>query len=97
MKFILKNWKVFVGLFILIFMSLIILSSLCMNQKSHLDAFYRQSIFVVISIGALFLFSNFDYRILKNNSILIVGFYGACVALLGLLLIVGTTTRGIAG
>jgi len=96
-EYFLKNWKLFVSLFILSTLSLLMLASLSMNKTDNLDAFYRQFIFLIISCVFLWFFAKLDYNFLKNHSSFSLIFYLVWLIMLGLLLIVGQTTRGITG
>ncbi len=96
-EYILKNWKLFVSLAILSTLSLLMLASLSMNKVDNLDAFYRQAVFLIISFGFLWFFSKIDFNFLKNHSSFSLIFYLTWLIMLGLLLVVGQTTRGITG
>jgi rod shape determining protein RodA len=53
--------------------------------KGDFSNFNKQIVFLIIGISLMFLFSFFDYRILKNNPYLILFLYSlCCFALLGL-------------
>lgn len=46
------------------------------------DFFYRQILFLVIGLGAVFLFAKIDYRIFKNFSIVAILFYAVIILFL---------------
>jgi len=53
--------------------------------KGDLSNFYKQIVFFAVGILLMIFFSLFDYRLVKNNSYLILALYGLCVlSLLGL-------------
>lgn len=96
-EYFLKNWKLFVGLFMLSILSLLMLASLSMNKTDNLDAFYRQLVFLIISCIFLWFFAKLDYNFLKNHSSFSLIFYLVWLIMLLVLLVMGQTTRGITG
>ena len=59
--------------------------------------FYKQLIFFILGIFAMFLISFYDWRGLRDNSYFILIAYGICILLLFGLLIFAPHTRGIRG
>jgi len=96
-EYFLKNWKLFSSLIVLSILSLLMLSSLSMNKIDNLSTFYRQLVFLIISCGFLWLFAKIDYNFLKNHTSFSLLFYLMWLVALGLLLVIGKTTRGITG
>lgn len=96
-NYLLKNWKLFTSLFILSSLSLLMLASLSMNKYENLNSFYRQLMFLIVSFIFLWIFSKIDFNIFKNHSSFSLIFYLGCLVMLGALLIIGQTTRGITG
>ncbi len=94
MVYLVKNWKIFVSVFLLTTLSLLILASLSMNPVDNLDAFYRQLVFFVIATVFLIFFAKFDYNLLKNHSFFILGNYFLWNFSLILLLVLSPVTRG---
>ena len=78
------NWKIVLLSTILVCFGLLgIFSS--GYAKGDLGNFYKQIVFFSVGILLMVFFSLFDYRLVKNNSYLILILYGACVlSLLGL-------------
>jgi len=79
----LKNldWGLIVPTFLLVLFGLAGIYSTCI-AKDNFENFYKQIIFFIIGFFIMVLISFFDYRILKNNSYLILIFYGICILLL---------------
>jgi len=65
--------------------------------NQNLTILYKQLGFVLISFLVMFIFSKIDYRIYKNNPIILNIIYIIFTGLLVSLLIFGQTTRGIKG
>ncbi len=97
MTYLIKNWKIFVSVFLLTSFSLLILASLSMNPTDNLNVFYRQLAFFVVSFVFMILFSKLDYNLFKNHSFFALSNYLLWNFALLTLLVVGSATRGITG
>jgi len=53
-----------------------------MDSKNNFSNFEKQIIFFAVGFSVMILVSFFDYRILRNNSYLILVLYGVCILLL---------------
>jgi rod shape determining protein RodA len=65
--------------------------------KSDFSNFYKQLIFFVVGLAFMLIISFFDYRILRNNSYLILAAYFFCLALLAGLHFFAPVIRGTHG
>ncbi|MFH0819172.1 MAG: rod shape-determining protein RodA [Patescibacteria group bacterium] len=96
-SFSLRNydWWLFASVIILITIGILIIYSVGMNSDtSDLTRFYKQVIFALIGLIALFTVSFIDYRIFNNYAYLL---YIFGILLLISVLIFGTTIRGTTG
>jgi len=59
--------------------------------------FQKQAIFLGAGLLLMFVISFFDYRTIKDNSYLILGFYSLCLLALAGLLLFGSPIRGVRG
>lgn len=65
--------------------------------KNDFLNFYKQIVFLIIGFGLMIAVSFFDYRILRNNSYLILVLYGICLLLLAGLYFFAPVIRGTRG
>lgn len=65
--------------------------------KSDFSNFYKQLIFFAVGLAFMFAISFFDYRILRNNSYLILTLYFICLALVAGLYFFAPIIRGTRG
>ena len=78
------DWVLIIAVILLSTIGLVSLYSSSLT-KGDFSNFHKQIVFLIIGICLMFLFSFFDYRILKNNPYLILLLYGfCCLGLLGL-------------
>lgn len=83
------DWALFLPMIMLMAFGLITMSSFIPG-----DIFFsRQLIILLISISAFLIFSNLDYRVLKNSYILIV-LYGILIIALIFIFIIGHVAKG---
>ncbi len=75
------DWGIIIPAVLLVCFSLAAIWSTCVAKNSF-GNFYKQIIFFAVGISLMVLVSFFDYRVLKNNSYLILICYAICVALL---------------
>ena len=75
------DWGLIIPAILLGCFSLVGIWSTCV-AKNNFSNFEKQAIFFAVGFSAMFLVSFFDYRVLKNNSYLILICYAICVALL---------------
>ena len=75
------DWVIIMSAVILTVFGLLEIYS-CSLRQGDFSNFQKQIVFFVIGIFLMFLISFFDYRILKNNSYLILILYLICLALL---------------
>jgi rod shape determining protein RodA len=77
--------------------ALVFLMGLMVFYSNSLDRelFYRQAIFGIVGFVVILSLSFFDWRILKNSSILIIALYTIGIALLFVLFAVGSKIRGV--
>jgi rod shape determining protein RodA len=85
-----------IPIIILSIFSVLILGGMAIGNQ-NLTILYKQLGFVLISFLVMFIFSKIDYRIYKNNPIILNIIYIIFTGLLVSLLIFGQTTRGIKG
>ena len=90
------DWLIIGAVSVLVIMGLISLYSVSIGTGDFLN-FKKQIIFSIISFVLLFVFSFFDWRVLRESPFLILIFYFICIlALAGLILFI-PPTRGIKG
>ena len=75
------DWGIIVSAILLVCFGLAAIYSTCL-PKNNFSNFEKQFIFFIIGFLVMFAISFFDYRILRNNSYLILILYGICLALL---------------
>jgi len=75
------DWGLIVPAILLACFGLVGIYSTCV-AKDNFSNFYKQIIFFIIGFLVMITVSFFDYRNFKNNSSLILFFYGICLALL---------------
>jgi rod shape determining protein RodA len=93
----LKNfdWILFSAVFLLLCFGLVEIYSIALSQGSaDLLNFKKQVAFIILGLVLLFVFAFLDYNIIKNS---IKYLYVLAVALLGAVLIFGSTIRGTKG
>ena len=96
-------WKSFsqtflLPLFLLTVFSLLTLASLSANDPSPFQIFKKQLLWFILGFLVFYLVSRyFDYRILVNQNLFVVGFYLFCLLLLILVLLSGLKIRGMSG
>ncbi len=88
------DWLMLGAVFLLISIGLLTLYGLSLNQQK--DYFSRQIIWAGAAAAAVFFFSFFDYRLLRNYSSVILFIYGVAVFGLAAVLFLGTEVRGAA-
>ncbi|OGZ33154.1 MAG: rod shape-determining protein RodA [Candidatus Portnoybacteria bacterium RIFCSPLOWO2_12_FULL_39_9] len=66
------------------------------NTSEDLTNFYKQILFIGLGLFLMLFFSFLDYRILKNNSLILIVLYLVCLFLLGGLFFWGREIRGAA-
>ena len=86
------DWILILNIFLIILIGLVTVYS---AGKGNLIYFKKQLLFVVLGFFLMLLISYFDWRILKENSYLILLLYIICTFSLLCLLIFGQTTRGV--
>jgi len=78
------DWILFIVTFLLVAMGLLSIYSSSIS-KDNFSNFQKQIIFFIVGVFLMFLLSSFDWRILKENSYLILFLYFFCIlSLLGL-------------
>ncbi len=75
------DWGIIVPAILLVCFGLLALYSVAI-AKTDFSNFTKQIIFFVAGLLIMFIISFFDYRILRNNSYMILIFYGVCLLLL---------------
>ena len=75
------DWGIIISAVILSGMGLVAIYSTCV-AKNDFSNFYKQIVFFAVGLGLMVTVSFFDYRILRNNSYLILTLYGICLLLL---------------
>lgn len=85
------DWVLLAGVILVFLMGLI---SFYGDPLSR-SFFYRQAIFGGAGFILILLLSLLDWRILKNTSVILMGLYGAGIALLITLFVVGSKIRGV--
>lgn len=83
------DWNIFIPISVLMIFGLLTMSSF--NTSDNI--FFRQLIIIIISLIIFLIFSNLDYRFLKNSHILI-SIYGFLIFLLMLIFVVGHISKG---
>jgi len=90
------DWFLIGSALFLSFTGLLEIYNICLHQGSFLN-FQKQLIFIILGLFLIFLFSFFDYRILKTNSYLVLGLYLLIlISLIGLLFF-GSEIKGVKG
>jgi rod shape determining protein RodA len=75
------DWGIIISAVILVCFGLAGIYSYCLAQNDYANL-YKQAIFFVLGFLLMIFISLFDYRIVKNNSYLILILYGGCLLLL---------------
>jgi rod shape determining protein RodA len=75
------DWMIIIPAILLVCFGLVAIWSTCV-AKNNFGNFEKQIIFFVVGFAAMVFVSLFDYRVWKNNSYLILAFYGICLILL---------------
>lgn len=75
------DWQIVAAATILVFCGLLGIFSSGW-AKGDLSNFYKQIAFFAVGLLLMVFFSLFDYRLVKNNSYLILGLYGICLLML---------------
>lgn len=75
------DWGLIIPAVLLVCFGLVAIWSTCV-AKDNFANFYKEAIFFAVGFLAMILVSLFDYRILRNNSYLILVLYGICLLLL---------------
>gem|GEM_PF-5457336 len=91
------DFQLFLPLLILLSLGLLILGSLTVGGNQGFGPFWRQLVFILISFVFYVIFSNIDYQIFRNFSLVTVLIYLAGISSLFLVLVMGKITRGITG
>lgn len=90
------DWGLIIPAILLVCFGLAGIYSSCVAKDNYANL-YKQIIFFAVGLGVMVLISLFDYRILRNNSYLILAFYGICLILLVGLYFFAPLTRGTRG
>ena len=90
------DWGIIISAFVLVCFGLVSLYSVAI-AKSDFSYLTKQIMFFAVGAVLMFLVSFFDYRVLKNNSYLILILYGACVLMLAGLHFFAPIIRGTRG
>jgi len=90
------DWFLISSALFLSFAGLLEIYNICLHQGSFLN-FEKQLIFIVLGLFLIFLFSFFDYRILKTNSYLVLSLYILISILLIGLFFFGSEIKGVKG
>jgi rod shape determining protein RodA len=90
------DWGIIIPAALLVCFGLAGIYSTCV-AKNNFSNFEKQIIFFIIGFVVMILFSFFDYRILRNNSYLILILYGICLLLLAGLHFFAPIIRGTRG
>ncbi len=78
------DWILIMSAFLLVGIGLLSLYSSSLRENDFFN-FHKQIIFFGIGVFLMFLFSFFDYRMIKNNSyLMLLAYFLGCLALLGL-------------
>lgn len=88
------DWLLAISFFSLVVIGLCSIYSSSFRNGDFMN-FKKQIAFFVIGIFIMFAVSFFDYRVLRNNSYLILTLYTFCLMLLGGLFFFGTEIRGV--
>jgi len=75
------DWGMIIPAVLLVCFGLVAIWSTCV-AKNNFSNFEKQIIFFAVGFSVMILVSFFDYRILRNNSYLILVLYGVCILLL---------------
>jgi len=75
------DWGIIISAVVLVLFGLAGIYSACLAKGDFLNL-YKQIAFFVLGLFFMFLISLLDYRLLKNNSYLILTFYAICLVLL---------------
>lgn len=90
------DWILITSSFLLVCMGILAIYSSCPGRNNFLN-FKKQIVFLIIGLFLMIGLSFFDYRILKNNSYLILILYFLCLILLTGLFFLAPEIRGIKG
>jgi len=90
------DWFLMGSVLFLSFIGLLEIYNICLHQASFLN-FGKQLIFIVLGLFLIFLFSFFDYRILKTNSYLVLSLYILILIFLIGLFFFGSEIKGVKG
>ncbi len=90
------DWGIIIPAVLLVCFGLIAIYSTCIAKNNFLN-FEKQIIFFAIGLLVMFAVSFFDYRMLRNNSYLILIFYFVCLILLAGLYVFAPIIRGTRG
>ncbi len=88
------DWLLMLGVFILLGFGFASLYSIATASNDY-SFLYKQIIFAVISLLLMFGVSVFDWKVLKNHSVLILFFYLICILSLAGLFIFAVKIRGV--
>jgi len=90
------DWFLIGSVVFLSLIGLLEIYNICLHQGSFLN-FEKQLIFIILGLLLIFLFSFFDYRILKTNSYLILALYIFIILFLVGLFFFGSEIKGVKG
>jgi len=90
------DWFLMGSVLFLSLIGLLEIYNICLHHGSFLN-FQKQLIFIVLGLFLIFLFSFFDYRILKTNSYLVLGLYVLILIFLIGLFFFGSEINGVKG
>lgn len=90
------DWKIIIPAVLLVCFGLAGIFSACV-ARNDFSNFIKQIVFFIIGFAIMICISFFDYRILKNNSYLILILYGICLLLLVGLYFFAPIIRGTRG
>lgn len=92
-----KDWIFLVSLFILIFLGIVMILSLSVNDSPPFFSFKKQLLAVIISFFAFISFASWNWRFFRNSPFFILVLYFFAIFLLGLLFIFGDEVKGVRG
>ncbi|MEI7424528.1 MAG: FtsW/RodA/SpoVE family cell cycle protein [Candidatus Staskawiczbacteria bacterium] len=90
------DWGLIMSAILLVCFGLVAIWSTCVAKNNFVN-FEKQIIFFAVGFSVMFLVSFFDYKILKNNSYLILVLYGICLLMLAGLYFFAPEIRGTRG
>ena len=88
------DWWLIASSILLSILGLVGIASVAVARGDFSD-FFKQLGFLIVGLILMIWFSFFDYRVLKNNSYLILGIYGFCLTLLIGLYFFAPVTKGV--